>query len=197
MMSRAQFRFVLGVAILLLLVVVGYHLILNVQMQRARTALLDQIVPDLSQEAEQRMQDFRRVKVRDGKKVWEIAARQARYFSESGAVVVDDPEVSLYFSDGEIIALRCREGRVHLDVGTQDITKIELRGDLEMRLGDFVMNTQEAIYESNLNVISSPSPLQVRGPGMTVEGQGYTIEVAHKRLTLNAAVRTTLETGEM
>ena len=196
-MSRAQLRFVLGVAVLLLLVAIGYHLIVNIQTQRARTAMIDQLAPDLSQEAEQRMQDFRRFKVRDGKKVWEIAARQARYFGESGEVVVDDPEVSLYFSDGEVIALRCREGRVQLDAGAQDITKMELRGDLEMRLGDFVLNTQEAIYESTPNIISSPSPIQVLGPGLTVEGQGYTIEVAHKRLTLNAAVRTTFITGEM
>jgi LPS export ABC transporter protein LptC len=196
-MSRAQFRFVLGVAVLLLLVTIGYHLIVNVQTQRARTALIDKIVPDLSQEAEQRMQDFRRFKVRDGKKVWEIAARQARYFGESSEVVVDDPEVSLYFGDGEVIAFRCREGRVQLDAGAQDITKMELRGDLEMRLGDFVLNTQEAIYESKLNVISSPSLLQVLGPGLTVEGQGYTIEVAHKRLTLDSDVRTTFTTGEM
>jgi LPS export ABC transporter protein LptC len=196
-MSRAQFRFVLGVAVLLLLVAIGYHLIVNVQTQRARTALIDKIVPDLSQEAEQRMQDFRRFKVRDGKKVWEIAARQARYFGESSEVVVDDPEVSLYFGDGEVIAFRCREGRVQLDAGAQDITKMELRGDLEMRLGDFVLNTQEAIYESKLNVISSPSLLQVLGPGLTVEGQGYTIEVAHKRLTLDSDVRTTFTTGEM
>lgn len=195
-MSRAQLRFALGVTIALLLFAVGYHLVANIYAQRQRQAVIDRLAPDLDPETDQRMQDFRRVKVRNGKKVWEIAARQARYFSESGEVVVDDPEVSLYLSDGEVIALRCREGRVRLDVGAQEITKMELTGDLEMRFGDFSLRTQEAIYDSAANVISSPAALHVAGPGFTVHGQGYTIEVAQKRLTLDAAVHTTLTTGE-
>jgi LPS export ABC transporter protein LptC len=142
------------------------------------------------------MQNFRRVKVRNGKKVWEIAARQARYFSESGEVVVDDPEVSLYLSDGKTIALRCREGRVQLDAGAQEITTLQLSGDLKIQFGEVSLSTQQAIYDSAANVISSPGSLQLVGPGFTVHGQGYTIEVAQKRLILHAAVHTTLTTGE-
>lgn len=195
-MSRAQLRFAVGVTIVLLFFMIGYYLSVSLQKQKLQQKLIDKVAADLLPGTDQRMQDFRRIKVRDGQKVWEITARQARYFSESGEVVVDDPEVSLYFDDGEVIALRCREGRVHLNVGDQEVTKMELRGDLEMQFGDFSLNTQEAVYESASNVISSPAVLQIVGPGFTVEGQGYTLEVAHKRLTLTSAVRTTLMTGE-
>jgi LPS export ABC transporter protein LptC len=195
-MSRGQLRFIIGIAVVLLLVTIGYHLTVNVRAQKERDKVIEKLVADLPPETEQRMQNFRRVKVRDGKKVWEIAARQARYSGESGEVTVDAPEVALYFGDGEVIALRCREGRVYLNAGEQEVTRIELKGDLEMRIGDFLLNTQEAVYESEHNIISSSAPVQVVGRGFTVEGQGYTIAVADKRLTLNAAVRTTLNKGE-
>jgi LPS export ABC transporter protein LptC len=195
-MSRAQLRFAVGTTIVLLLSAVGYHLVANLYAQRQRQAVIARLAPDLDPETAQRMQNFRRVKVRNGKKVWEIAARQARYFSESGEVVVDDPEVSLYLSDGKTIALRCREGRVQLDAGAQEITTLQLSGDLKIQFGEVSLSTQQAIYDSAANVISSPGSLQLVGPGFTVHGQGYTIEVAQKRLILHAAVHTTLTTGE-
>jgi LPS export ABC transporter protein LptC len=194
--SRAQVRFVIGGVVLLLFSVIGYYFWVNVQTQRQQQEIINRIADDLTPGTDQRMKDLRRFKVRDGQKVWEIAARQARYLGETGEVVVDDPEVSLYFDDGEAIALRCREGLVQLNVNEQEIIKMELKGNLEMQFGDLSLRAQEAIYEKAPNTISSPGPIQVTGPDFVVEGQGYTIEVAQKRLTLNSAVHTTLTTRE-
>lgn len=195
-MNRAQLRFALGVTIVLLLAVAGYYLIVNLSLQRQRQAVIQRLAPDLEPEADHRMQNFRRVKVHNGQKIWEIAARQARYFSESGEIVVDAPEVSLYFGDGQLIALRCRQGRVYLDVEKQDITAMQLSGDLEMQFGEVSLSTPEAIYDSATNAISSPASLRIAGPGFTLHGQGYRIDVAQKRLILHAAVHTTLTLGD-
>ena len=113
-MARDQVRFVVAVAATLVLITVAYHLTVTVQAQRHSEQRLKKLAVGLFPEADQRIQNFRRVKMRDGKKVWEIVARQARYSEDSREAVVEGPEVSLYFSDGAVIALRCREGVIRL-----------------------------------------------------------------------------------
>jgi LPS export ABC transporter protein LptC len=199
-MSRGQVRFIVALAALLLIGMVSYRLAVSLHAQSKSTRQLeDLLLPGHSageDPVDQRMENFRRIKMKDGQKVWEIAARQAYYFEKTGEIGVEAPEVSLYFKDGETIALHCREGRVYLDTDAQEVTRIELKGDLQMRIGDLLLHTQEAVYESTPNIISSTTPVHIAGNGFTVEGQGYTVDVAAKRLTLNAEVQTTVRTGE-
>ena len=195
-MNRGQIRFAIAVVVLFLLAGVSYRLMVTMHQQRETEAKVKEIAPDLTTTTEQRMKDFRRTKVRDGKKVWEIVALQARYSQERQEVIVEGPEFSLYLKDGEIIAVKSQEARVHLDGEGQEVTRVELKGNLEMRVGDFSIKTQEATFESERNILVSDSAVQIDGPGLSVAGQGYTVDVAEKRLTLNADVQTTVNKGE-
>ncbi len=191
-MSRHQIRFMLGLTVLGLIFALGY-LSSQVGKDPATARLIDELsTPDATEETlVQRMTEFRRVKMQDGKKVWEIVARQARYFADTNAVVIDTPEVSLYFSDGEAVALRCQEGTVHLD-GEADLLHIELRGNLEIQMGDISLKTEQATYDRQQNTMFSDGVIHVVGQGFTLEGRGYTVAVDTKRLTLNAEVYTTV-----
>lgn len=191
-MSRHQIRFMLGITVLGLILALGY---LSSQMgtDPATARLIDELsTPEATEETlVQRMTEFRRVKMQDDKKVWEIVARQARYFADTNAVVIDTPEVSLYFSDGQALALRCQEGTVHLD-GESDLLHIELRGNLEIQMGDISLKTDRATYDRQQNTISSDGLIHVVGQGFTLEGKGYTVAVDTKQLTLNTEVYTTV-----
>lgn len=191
-MSRHQIRFMLGITVLGLILALGY---LSSQMgtDPATARLIDELsTPEATEETlVQRMTEFRRVKMQDDKKVWEIVARQARYFADTNAVVIDTPEVSLYFSDGQALALRCQEGTVHLD-GESDLLHIELRGNLEIQMGDISLKTDRATYDRRQNTISSDGLIHVVGQGFTLEGKGYTVAVDTKQLTLNTEVYTTV-----
>lgn len=191
-MSRHQIRFILGITVLGLILALGY-LSSQVGKDPATARLIDELsTPDVTEEAMvQRMTEFRRVKMQDGKKVWEIVARQARYFADTNAVVIDTPEVSLYFSDGEAVALRCQEGTVHLN-GESDLLHIDLRGNLEIQMGAISLKTDQATYDRQKNTISSDGVIHVVGQGFTLEGKGYTVAVDTKQLTLNAEVYTTV-----
>jgi LPS export ABC transporter protein LptC len=164
-------------------------------MQKRRESELAPLVQDVAPEAAQRMQNFRRAKIRDGKKVWELAARQARYSQDNNEIIVEGPEVSLYLKDGDVIALHCQEGRVHLG-SDEEVTRMELTGNLEVRVNDFVITTPNAVYESEHNTISSSGPVRIVGQGLEAAGQGYTVDVAEKLVTLNADVRTIVSKGE-
>lgn len=191
-MSRHQIRFILGITVLGLILALGY-LSSQVGKDPATARLIDELsTPDVTEEAMvQRMTEFRRVKMQDGKKVWEIVARQARYFADTNAVVIDTPEVSLYFSDGEAVALRCQEGTVHLN-RESDLLHIDLRGNLEIQMGAISLKTDQATYDRQKNTISSDGVIHVVGQGFTLEGKGYTVAVDTKQLTLNAEVYTTV-----
>ncbi len=191
-MSRHQIRFMLGITVLGLILALGY-LSSQVGKDPATARLIDELsTPDVTEEAMvQRMTEFRRVKMQDGKKVWEIVARQARYFADTNAVVIDTPEVSLYFSDGEAVALRCQEGTLHLN-GESDLLHIDLRGNLEIQIGAISLKTDQATYDRQKNTISSDGVIYVVGQGFTLEGKGYTVAVDTKQLTLRAEVYTTV-----
>ncbi len=191
-MSRHQIRFMLGITVLGLILALGY-LSSQVGKDPATARLIDELsTPDVTEETMvQRMTEFRRVKMQDGKKVWEIVARQARYFADTNAVVIDTPEVSLYFSDGEAVALRCQEGTLHLN-GESDLLHIDLRGNLEIQIGAISLKTDQATYDRQKNTISSDGVIYVVGQGFTLEGKGYTVAVDTKQLTLRAEVYTTV-----
>ena len=191
-MSRHQIRFMLGLTVLGLILGLGY-LSSQVGKDPATARLIDELsTPDATEETlVQRMTEFRRVKMQDGRKVWEIVARQARYFADRNAVVIDTPQVSLYFSDGEALALRCQEGTVHLD-GEADLLHIELRGNLEIQMGEVSLKTEQATYDRQKNTISSDGVIHVVGQGFTLEGKGYTVAVDTRQLTLNTEVSTTV-----
>jgi len=63
----------------------------------------------------QHIRDFHRVKMRDGKKVWEISAQDAQYFQEDNLVVVRNATMELYLRDGRVVGLKGDEARIILD----------------------------------------------------------------------------------
>jgi|GEM_PF-2925738 len=191
-MSRGQARFLIAAVVVILLAVVGHGLIINQDAAKNSDPAL--VLPEPPTTTEQRMNDFKRVKVRsDGQKAWEIVARHARYLTDDHVVIVESPQFSFYPKDGEAFSLRSREARILLTSDQkEDVTRVELSGDLEMQIGDFLIKTQEAVFENEQNRISSPSAVQINGPGLTVEGLGYAVDVTNKFLTLDANVQTTL-----
>jgi LPS export ABC transporter protein LptC len=199
-MSRGQARFVVSALVFVLLAVVGHRLVINRQTGDQKIAALTESAPLSATDKWQQMNDFTRVKFRpDGKKAWEIVARKARYSTDNNLVIVETPQFSFYPKDGDAFSLRSREARVLLTSDKdkkEEVMRIELTGDLELQIGDFVITTQEAIFESEQNRISSPSAVQINGPGVAIAGQGYAVDVVNKYMTLEAEVKTELSRSE-
>ena len=191
-MGRNQIRFVLGISVLVVIVVLGY-LGARLRQDVETRQMLDEIAASTEDGAvSQRMSEFRRIKMKDGRKVWEIAARQARYLADTNTVVIDSPEISFYFQDGETVELNCQEGTIHLHEETQDLVRIDLNGGLTMQVGDVSFTTDRAVYDHQDNTIVSDGVLNVAGEGYTATGRGYSVTVDTKRLVLDADVRTTV-----
>jgi LPS export ABC transporter protein LptC len=179
----------LVVALIVLLLASGGWL-LGRQMWEQRRDDLAQQALDLLPQVAQRIRDFHRVKVDDGRKVWEVAAREAQYYQEEELVVVKQPLVSFHMKDGRMISLRGEEGKVML--GERDLRQVEVSGGIEVTLGDYALRADFARYERDPDRIVAPGAVQIRGADFALSGQGMRVDVKEQRLTLDRQVRMTL-----
>lgn len=157
------------------------------------TARLDpvRLGADLLPRVAQRIQNFRRVKVKDGRTVWEITADDAQYFEDANQIIVHQPRLTFFLKDGD---RPCRvtgaEGRLSLD--GREIDSVTLAGGVSVQLDDLTLETDEATYERERDLITSPGPVTVRSRTLEVRGHGMEISVGPQQLRLLSDVHTTV-----
>lgn len=186
-MRKRLRRLVVGSLVLLLLVGAAM-LARNFWEQRKVELALEaiELLPDVAQ----RIQDFHRVKVDDGRKVWEVAAKEARYFEGDGVVAVEDPVVSVFFEEGRSVSLQGRSGKVILDGA--DVDRVEIEGEIDVKLNEYALSTESAYYEANTDRIIVPGAVRVESKQLQIDGNEMEIEVGAQRLRVNDGVHMTL-----
>jgi LPS export ABC transporter protein LptC len=130
----------------------------------------------------QHIQDFHRVKVQDGRKVWEVEAKDAQYREDDGTVLVRGALLQLYLKDGRTFGLKGDEGRIVLD--GREITRVDLDGDIEVTFGNYVMRTAHASYDHQRQLISTPGAVDITGRALRVRGERMEVQVESQRLRL-------------
>jgi LPS export ABC transporter protein LptC len=142
---------------------------------------------DLLPDVAQRIQNFHRMKVDKGRKVWEVAASEARYLEEESMVVVTEPSVAFFFEDGRSIALTGRQGRVRLD--GHELEQVEVEGEIQIQFGDYFIRTDSARYERSEDTIVAPGKVSITGQALDLEGDRLELELGTQRLRLRDNVR--------
>lgn len=187
MMRRTGLRTAMLVVVLAALAGIAYQTWRSVRASRAGriAGLVREIVPDVTQH----IRDFRRVKMKKGKPVWEVEAAEARYYEEDERVVVRAPRVVLYFDDGKRRAeLSGREG--HLELSGQELDAVRLEGDVRLLLDDLELETENATYERARDMVVAPGEVTIRGRDLDVQARGMEVELAVQHLRLLSDVRT-------
>jgi hypothetical protein len=114
-MRRRRLRTTLLVVVVAALVGIGLQVMRSMRATRARP--LRTLALDLPAVA-QHIKDFRRVKTKHGKPVWEVKAAEARYFDDQDAIVVRAPEVIFEMDAGHAWA----EGAPARGSGAETVT---------------------------------------------------------------------------
>lgn len=130
----------------------------------------------------QHIRDFHRVKVQDGRKVWEVLARDAQYFQEDNLVVVQEAAMDLYLRDGRSVGLKGDEARIILD--GRDVKRVELTGSIEVTGADYVVRTDRATYDHARDLISAPGAVEITGRALHLRGDRMEVHVDSERVTL-------------
>jgi LPS export ABC transporter protein LptC len=186
-MRRTRLRAALLIVVGAALAGIGYLVSRNVIARQVRT--VEELGRDFLPEVAQRIQNFRRVKVEHGRMVWEITAKDARFFEQDNQIVVMEPRMTFFLKDqGRTAHLVGHEGRITLD--GHDVSKLTLSGDVVVRLDDLELDTEEATYERERDLITAPGIVTVRGQKLDVRGRGMEVDVGPQHVRLLEDVRT-------
>jgi LPS export ABC transporter protein LptC len=168
---------------------IGY--LVSRSMTARQTGTLQRLGAEILPQVAQRIQNFKRVKVKDGRTVWEITAAEAQYFEEQAQIVVREPRMRFFLEDGEREArIDGREGRIKLD--GRELDAITMHGAVTGRLDDLQLETEEATYDRTRDVITSPALVTVRGRTIELRGRGMEVDVGPQHVRLLDDVHTTL-----
>ena len=177
---RKRLRFSVVLLLLGLLAGVGFLVGRSLWQQRKQDLVQKglEFLPGVSQH----IQDFRRVKIQDGHKVWEVAADDAQYFDEDKTVVIRGAVLQWFLKDGRVIGLKGDQGRVFLD--GHEIARIEVEGEIAVTFADYVVRTARATYDNRRELISAPGAIEISGRALQLHGDGMEVDVDTQRLTL-------------
>ena len=193
-MQRTRLRAALLVVVAAALVGIGYQVSRSIRMLQPHT--LSELGADFLPDVAQHIRSFRRVKVENGRPVWEITAEDAQLFDGTGEIVVREPRMTFHLKDGNRRAqVAGTEGRLTLD--GRDLKRITLRGQVVVKIDDLEMHTDEATYDRARDLISAPGAVTVRGNTLDVKGLGMEVRVAPQQIRLLEDVHTVMRAADV
>ncbi len=188
-MHRSRLRVALLAVVAAALTGIGLATWQNVRTRQPKTVadLGADFLPDVAQH----IQNFRRVKVKDGKAVWQVEAVDAQYTDGDKQVLVQKPRVTFYLDDGARRAeLVGDEGRLTLD--GKELAAVTMSGDVVLVIDDLEFRTNEARYDHAADRIAAAGVVTIRGKTLDVRGLGLEVDVTPKRVRLLRDVHTVL-----
>jgi LPS export ABC transporter protein LptC len=188
-MRRTRLRAALLLVVAAALGGIGY--LVSRSVAARRTDPLRELGQDFLPQVAQRIQNFRRLKVKDGRTVWQITAKDAQYFEKGHQIVVREPRMTLYVDTGGRIAhIAGAEGRIVLD--GRELQSLALRGHVAVDLDGLRLETDEATYDREHDLLVSPGVVTVRGQTLEVHGRGMEVKVGPQHVRLLGDVRTVI-----
>ena len=188
-MQRTQIRKVLIAAVMLALAGLGFVLGRTMINQQASVAVPE--ADDLAPEVSQRIKEFRRVRVKDGRKEWELVAEEAEFVAEAGQVQINGPKLAFYGGDGRDVEVTGATGRVFLENG--DVERIELSGGIDVTVGDYFVQTDKAIYFQNINSIAAAGEVRLKSADIALTGQSMLLDLGRRKVLFRHGVNTTFK----
>ncbi len=143
---------------------------------------------DLVPQAALQLKDFRRSKVEEGRKVWEITGDEAVYLKADREAVITSPRLVFYNQNEENVEVRGDVGHIYFN--EREMDRLELRGEVEIYYQGFILKTNEIVYYQNKNQVISKGKVAMKGKGLDLEGVGAEISLNNSKLRLRDKVKT-------
>ena len=191
-MRRSRLRAGLLVVVAMALTGIGYRVWRNVAERTPRS--LGELGVELIPEVAQHMQNFHRIKVKNGHMEWEIKADDAQYYQKQNEIVVRVPEVTIYTEEGVQRAwLTGKEAHLGLLDDGKEVGSMELRGNVILWLDDLELRTDTATYDRDRDLITAPGAVTITGRTMNVNADGMEVDVTPQHIRLLENVHTLLK----
>jgi LPS export ABC transporter protein LptC len=193
---RGRTRLVLLVVIFLSLGGVAYKVAESLWIMKAEEIRKNPLKAlDHVPESQLQIKDFRRAKIENGRKVWELFGDEANYFKEQKEAVIKKPRFYYYNKKGETAETTGDTARLFLN--DKELEKMQLQGGVQVTYQGYVLKSEEATYFADTGRIVLPQRATVAGNGLEVEGSRMEIEMEVKKVRLVQNVKTKIEPDKL
>ena len=125
-----------------------------------------------------RMEGLSLTEIQEGDKRWVLEAKKADFHPDRMTISISGVRVE-FFGPHEEFRVKADEGLFHTK--TRVLT---LKGKVEMKRGDLLIQTSEATYIPTERVLLAPEKVVITEPRLKVEGKGMRVELATKKLIM-------------
>jgi LPS export ABC transporter protein LptC len=193
---RKRRRLILLVIIFLSLGGVGYKVAESIWAMKSREFKKNPLkVLESLPESAMHMKDFRRAKIEDGRKVWELFGDEANYFKEQKEALIKKPRFLYYDKKGQTAETTGEVAHVYLN--EKELEKMELQGGIQLSYQGYVLKSEQAVYLPAKQQIVFPSKTTMIGDGLQLEGSSMEVELDDKKVRLLRNVKTRIEPDKL
>jgi LPS export ABC transporter protein LptC len=193
---RKRRRLILLVVIFLSLGGVGYKVAESIWAMKVSEIRRNPLKAlDYLPESALQIKDFRRAKVEDGRKIWELVGDEARYFKDQREAVIKNPKFFYYDSNGQ--TAETTGATAQLFFNERELEKMQLQGGIQVSYQGYVLRSEEAIYLPAQQRIVLPSRALVAGNGLELEGSSMEIELETKKVRMLQNVKSRMEPDKL
>lgn len=146
---------------------------------------------DYVPQAALKIKDFRRAKIEDGRKIWELFGDEAEYLKEQKEAVIKKPRFFFYDKKGETIEATGDEG--HMYFSEKELEKMQFQGGIRVVYQGFVLKSDEAFYYPKTDQIIMPGKVTLVGDGLELEGVRMEVTLENQKMRLLRNVKTKLQ----
>ena len=143
---------------------------------------------DYLPESSLHMRDFRRSKIENGRKVWEITGDEANYYKEEKQAVIKNPRFFYYDKKGKTAETTGKTAKIFLN--DKELEQLQLQGNVQVNYEGYTLKSDEAIYFPDKQQIILPGKTTVVSDGMAMEGSRMEVELEDKKVRLLRDVKT-------
>ena len=143
---------------------------------------------DYLPESSLHMRDFRRSKIENGRKVWEITGDEANYYKEEKQAVIKNPRFFYYDKKGNTAETTGLTAKVYLN--DKELEQLQLQGSVQVNYQGYTLKSEEAIYFTDKQQIILPGKTTIVSDGMAMEGSRMEVELEEKKVRLLRDVKT-------
>jgi LPS export ABC transporter protein LptC len=192
---RKTRRLVILLAVFLSLGGVAYKVVETVSQAQQEIMKNPIKVLDYLPESALHVRDFRRAKVENGRKIWEVMGEEADYFKDQKQAVIKKPRFFYYDAKGEVAETSGEVAKMFL--GDKDLQKLQLEGGIEVTYQNYILKSEEAVFLPEQQRIFLPKRTTLVGGGFELEGSSMEIELESKKVRLHSNVKTKIEPGKI
>lgn len=137
--------------------------------------------------------DFERSQTKNGKKVWEVKAKQGKYFPETNSAVIEDGIFFMYEEDGSVTQIVA--GHAELYLSEASLSKAELSQGVIVNFDkrELKLTTNEATYETESGRVVAEGYVEIETPRMKITGEGLEAFIKEEEFSLAKKVTSLLK----